>query len=235
MKLEALKDKFPAEDIEWRVSRSGIASTGKPWVLVLAYITNRAIMDRLDAVVGIENWQNQFKAGIVADSVLCGLGIRIDGEWIWKWDGAPNTQFEAVKGGLSDAMKRAGYQWGIGRYLYKLPETFGVISDKGSHRDNVKSKDGKSQWVRWDPPELPAWALPVEPKTTKNFKFLESLKPLKQKLGDEVYYKWLGIFGVEHANEITDRKQQTDLYKTLRAAVKEQANADNDTKADETE
>ena len=37
-----------------------------------------------------------------------------------KTDGAENTDYEPVKGGLSDAMKRAASQWGIGRYLYKL-------------------------------------------------------------------------------------------------------------------
>lgn len=27
---------------------------------------------------------------------------------------------ESVKGGLPDSMKRAAYQWGLGRYLYKF-------------------------------------------------------------------------------------------------------------------
>ena len=47
MKLEELKNCFPAEDIEWRVQRSG--KTGKGyWAVVLAYVTNRAIQQRLD-------------------------------------------------------------------------------------------------------------------------------------------------------------------------------------------
>lgn len=48
--------------------------------------------------------------------VECGISIKIDGEWITKWDAAENTQVEAVKGGRSGAMKRAAVQWGIGRY-----------------------------------------------------------------------------------------------------------------------
>lgn len=35
-------------------------------------------------------------------------------------DGAENTDIEPVKGGLSDAYKRAAVKWGIGRYLYDM-------------------------------------------------------------------------------------------------------------------
>lgn len=55
-------------------------------------------------------------------SQLCTIQIFDDDrhEWLEKTDGAENTDYEPVKGGLSDAMKRAASQWGIGRYLYKL-------------------------------------------------------------------------------------------------------------------
>jgi hypothetical protein len=102
----------------------------------LPYVTNRAIQDRLDSVVGPGNWKNEFREwGIGSPGVLCGLSIRIndgtrDPEWITKWDGAEQTDIEAVKGGLSDAMKRAAVQWGIGRYLYQT-ET-GTAPEKGS-------------------------------------------------------------------------------------------------------
>ena len=79
---------------------------------VLPYITNRAIMDRLDMVVGPENWKNAFQPS-PESGILCGISIRINSEWITKWDGAAQTNYEAVKGGLSGAMKRAAVQWGI--------------------------------------------------------------------------------------------------------------------------
>ncbi|WP_263317101.1 Rad52/Rad22 family DNA repair protein, partial [Enterobacter hormaechei] len=60
--------------------------------------------------------------------VECGISIKVEGEWITKWDAAENTQVEAVKGGRSGAMKRAAVQWGIGRYLYNLEEGFAVVS-----------------------------------------------------------------------------------------------------------
>ena len=139
---------FPEEDIEWRIQSSG-ETNGKIWARVLAYVTNRAIMNRLDEVVGPENWKNDFREAPIG-GVLCGISIRVDSEWITKWDGAENTDIEAVKGGLSGAMKRAAVQWGMGRHLYELKEQFADISDKGEHR--AKTKGGKT--FKWNPPKM---------------------------------------------------------------------------------
>jgi hypothetical protein len=127
---------------------------------VLAYVTARAIQQRLDDVVGPENWSNEFSTG-PDGGVLCGISIRVDdAEWVTKYDGAPNTDIESVKGGLSGATKRAAVQWGIGRYLYHLDTGWANINDKGMMRDKVKGPDGKYVWFKWDPPALPRWALP---------------------------------------------------------------------------
>jgi hypothetical protein len=152
---EGLAKPFPAKDIEWRVQRSGIKGD-KPWAMVLAYVQARAIQTRLDDVCGLFGWRNVYKQG-PDGGVLCGISIKgEDGKWITKWDGAENTNIEAVKGGISGAFKRAGAVWGIGRYLYNLEATFAIIADNGTHSD--KTKDGK--WFKWNPPALPEWALP---------------------------------------------------------------------------
>jgi len=164
--FEDLKKPFPPSDIEWRIGQAGKGRNGF-WAKVLAYITNRAIMDRLDEVCGPENWRNEFRewhgdGKNNASAQLCGISIRINGEWITKWDGAPNTDFESVKGGLSDAMKRAAVQWGIGRYLYDLGESWAEICDNGVRRDKIKiDENGKKrdEWIRWNPPKLPRWAV----------------------------------------------------------------------------
>ncbi len=125
--LKRLSDFFPAEDVEWKpitISKK----TGKG--LAAAYITNRAIMDRLDDVVGPENWRNEFTTG-PGGGILCGISIRIGNEWVTKWDGAENTDIEPVKGGLSNAMRRAAVQWGIGRYLYDLPQQWVPVDERG--------------------------------------------------------------------------------------------------------
>jgi len=155
MDLSRLKDPFPTDDIEWRVQRDGMRD-GKAWAIVLAYVTNRAIMDRLDNVCGPENWHNEYVAG-PSGGVLCGISIRVGDDWLTKWDGADNTDIEQVKGGLSGAMKRAAVQWGIGRYLYHLEATFANIHPGGRYRGY--HKDSKTAY-KWDPPALPGWALP---------------------------------------------------------------------------
>jgi hypothetical protein len=164
--LDRLADPFAPEDVEWRIQTSGEKS-GKIWARVLAYITNRAIMDRLDAVAGPENWQNEYKEG-PAGGVICGISIHVlpasavSAQWITKWDGAENSDIESVKGGLSNSMKRAAVQWGMGRYLYDLEEGWAQVHDGG--RFSAKTKDGK--WFKWDPPVLPDWAQPKERTAT---------------------------------------------------------------------
>lgn len=163
MKLNELSKPFAASDIEWRVGQAGLKQNGEPWAKVLAYVTNRAIMERLDEICGAENWQNEYKEA-PCGGVLCGLSIYIEDRgigdrWVTKWDGAENTDIEGVKGGLSGSMKRAGSQWGIGRYLYGLEDGFATIVQKGAKgAKSAKTKDNK--WFYWLPPQLPTWALP---------------------------------------------------------------------------
>lgn len=78
--LARLREPFPATDLEWRVQQCG-TKNGRVWARVVAYVTARAIQDRLDLVCGPENWKNVFRAGPAA-GVLCGLSIRIGGEWV---------------------------------------------------------------------------------------------------------------------------------------------------------
>lgn len=182
MELSRLKDCFPAEDIEWRLQSCGKNGNGF-WGMALAYVTNRAIMNRLDEVCGPENWKNEFTSA-PDGGVLCGLSIRIDGEWVTKWDGAENTNIEAVKGGLSGSMKRAAVQWGIGRYLYLLEESWVKADDKGRYRGQTKDRE----WFRWNPPELPKWALPeAVSKGERKSRFTKSQMEIMHKWADGTF------------------------------------------------
>lgn len=164
--FKRLLEPFPPQDVEWRIAQKG-HKDGKPWAKVLAYITNRAIMNRLDEVCGPENWQNDFRH--LEGAFLCGIAIKCDGQWVWKWDGAQESQIEATKGGISGAMKRAGVQWGIGRYLYLLEEGWADICPNGENYVPA-SKDGTPAF-KWNPPTLPTFALPSgltpSPKSTQ--------------------------------------------------------------------
>lgn len=118
--MRELAQPFSQEDLEWRVQAVGVHDN-KPWARILAYVTNRAIQQRLDDVVGAFNWKNEFLPlpNSVGEGAMCGISIKFD-EWVTKYDGADNTNIEATKGGLSSSMKRTAVQWNIGRYLYDI-------------------------------------------------------------------------------------------------------------------
>jgi hypothetical protein len=120
--------------------------------LALAYVDARVIHDRLDEVLGIESWQDEYET-LPDGSVVCKLRLRLGDEWITKMDvGGQSEQpdeGDRRKAAFSDALKRAAVKFGVGRYLYRLP----------------------SQWVDYDPqkrqfartPTLPRSALPMTP------------------------------------------------------------------------
>jgi hypothetical protein len=131
--FDQLSAPFATALISWRVGptneryrKEGDQLKGQP----LCYIDARTVMDRLDSVVGIENWQNHYTPA-TGTGIVCNLGICIEDEWIWKADGAGATDMEAEKGALSDAFKRAAVRFGIGRYLYDLKAPWIVLEQRG--------------------------------------------------------------------------------------------------------
>ena len=71
-----LSQPFPKEDIHWRIGRKGRPGTA----LALAYITSRMVMNRLDEVVGTENWQSKHIA--YGPKTICHIGIKLN-ETTW--------------------------------------------------------------------------------------------------------------------------------------------------------
>ena len=137
---QALAKPFHQDEVNWRV---GAKSKDDKKGMALAYVDARAVMNRLDVVMGIDGWQDEYQ--VIDGRTICRLGIRIDAEWIWKSDGAGDSAVEGEKGGISDAFKRAGVKWGIGRYLYDLDSPW------------VELDEHKRMKTR---PQLPPWALP---------------------------------------------------------------------------
>ena len=130
---KALEYPFTFQEIEWRVLRTSKKDPTR--AQVAAYVESRAIQNRLDSVVGRENWQNTFES-IVGNNNgttahICRISIYYPerGEWITKSDGAGCTDVEPIKGGLSNAFKRAASMWGMGRYLYGLKNIWANIDE----------------------------------------------------------------------------------------------------------
>lgn len=131
--LPLLSAPFATTDVEWK---PGATTRDKTKGLAMAYLTSRAVQDRLDAVCGPADWRNEYRPG-PDGGVVCGISVYVDRgdgsapEWVTKWDGADNTDVEAVKGGLSGSMKRAAVMWGIGRSLYGLPAQWVRLDERG--------------------------------------------------------------------------------------------------------
>lgn len=117
MKLEALERNIEPHEIEWKVQ----SYTKKEHTIIVPYVTSRCVMDRLDEQFGVLNWKTAYTE--VNSGMLCTLSVRIDTneEWVSKTDGASLTKIEPIKGAISDALKRAAHQFGLGRCLYSYP------------------------------------------------------------------------------------------------------------------
>ena len=104
--FEILAKPFPESAVSWRAQK---LSRSNDTAMALAYIDARDVMDRLDEVVGPQNWKDEYTES-PRGRVICNLSILHDGEWITKSDGAGDTAVEGEKGAISDAFKRAAGQ-----------------------------------------------------------------------------------------------------------------------------
>lgn len=148
MRLEQIRDElaapFPSHLVKWRALK---VDEEKGRALVVAYVATVSVMDRLDEVVGPDEWTYDFD--LLADRTTKGkltvLGVTkcnrggVEGKSI--------SASDRAKGDTSDGLKRCAVLFHIGRYLARVG----------------------SAWVPYDlvkktfvPPELPDWALPQE-------------------------------------------------------------------------
>lgn len=144
-----LLEPFKPSRVQWRVDN--VSAKGR--VMLLCYVDARTVAARLDRVVSPAGWRVRYEPW--DGGVLCTLGIRCPetGDWIEKQGVGTGNQFEKVKGAASDAFKRAAVQWGVGRYLYSVPEAWVGTSDQGT----IWVKELKA---KVSPPAMPKWATP---------------------------------------------------------------------------
>lgn len=108
---------FLPQQIHWRV---GSTTKDKSKGMALAYLDARNVMNRLDEVCSPMGWRDSYE--FIGKRIICTIEVYDHAlkHWVGKTDGAGESEIEAEKGGISDAFKRAGVKWGIGRYLYDL-------------------------------------------------------------------------------------------------------------------
>lgn len=155
----ALAAPFPVAVVNWKPQA---ISKDKTRALAVAYIDARDVMDRLDEVVGSFNWQVEHVDACGQLVTRIGIKNPVNAEWVWKSDlgyvggsesSDGDTQVKAIKGTPSDGLKRAGVEWGIARYLYKLPK---VWVEFDAEKKQLKST-----------PILPLWAVPENERHPK--------------------------------------------------------------------
>lgn len=122
--FKALSAPFDPQEVSWRV---GSMKKDKTAGMALAYIDARVVMERLDAICGPDGWQCRYSHA--NGKTVCDIAVKCGAEWIWKANGAGDSDIEAEKGALSDAFKRAAVLWGIGRYLYDLPSPWVEVDE----------------------------------------------------------------------------------------------------------
>ena len=109
----ALAAPFETNEVKIRPSQNGRQ---------LHYITARTAMNRLDSILGPENWWDEYVP--LEKSVVCKLSVRLpDGLVITKSDAGGYAGMsdggDDDKSGFSDAFKRAASKFGVARYLYR--------------------------------------------------------------------------------------------------------------------
>lgn len=110
--------KLKANEIDVKVKQ--VTANG---CLLLLYKTARVDMQILDEEFGPNNWACDYKT--INGALYCGIGVFSNNQWVYKWDcgieSKADDEGNEKKGEASDAFKRAGFKWGIGRELYTAP------------------------------------------------------------------------------------------------------------------
>lgn len=130
--MAALAAPFEREDVKWRVgSLSAARDKGFP----LAYIPAEAVKERLNTVLGIENWSVEYTPVVSNGFVMgmmCKLTITVNGQVVSKEDvGVPTNEHDLLKTASADALKRAAVNLGVGAYLYSMKSSYMPVNERG--------------------------------------------------------------------------------------------------------
>jgi len=152
--LSKLNVATPKDEIKYRPG-STFNWAEKKYARMLAYVDARYIQDKLDEIVGIGNWSNEFnrdEKGILYCTITIKF-IREDGsvDSVSKTDVGTESNVEQQKGEVSDSFKRCAVHFGLARDLYNLPDPKGfkyVAEMKGNKflNPNTNSFVVVQQW-----------------------------------------------------------------------------------------
>ena len=121
--LIKLQATTPKSERKYRVGNT-FDFNGKKLANMLCYIDARYVMDTLDKIVGVGNWDNEYFE--IKRNLFCKITIRFEKEdgtigQVSKMDCGTESNVEKQKGESSDAFKRCAVQFGVARDLYSSP------------------------------------------------------------------------------------------------------------------
>jgi hypothetical protein len=215
--LPLLKKPIPHS---WRVQSY---SKNKPVATVMAYIDQRDLMDVLDAYCEY-GWQKKYEE--VAGNLFCSIGINMpDGTTQWRSDCGVESNQDAEKGRASDAAKRAGVNWGVGRFLYDMKiqyVTTNAKKDAGNYPHCI-DEQGKQIWdlteyINNKNPDAPKAPVQIkEPTTEEKTSMMQGR--LNPELPDGLAYKIINAKTQEELKVIWEDNKDLQTVKKFADAV----------------
>lgn len=170
-----------ADEIEVRVKQ--VSQRG---AIALIYKTARTDMDILDETVGADGWSCEYSE--IHGNLFCGITINGVTKWDCGIESREDDDGNEKKGEASDAFKRAGFRWGIGRELYTSPFIFLSV------KTEKNEKSGKYQLVGY--PDFVVSKIGYDDKRRIN-----ALDISDEKSGEVVYSFRTGQKRIEERNE----------------------------------
>ncbi len=135
-KMKQLTKPIEISEIELRI---GTVSEKKGFS-ILAYKNSRVDVKRFNAVFGAR-WKPKYEYDEKGE-LKCTIYVYDDEieEWIGREAVGVESRTEKTKGSYSDALKRAGFRWGVGIELYDMPFFWVNWNDNKPWRKNNKGK-----------------------------------------------------------------------------------------------
>ncbi len=137
--LKALSVPFHSWHIEWKPQ---VISADRKRALAAAYVDLREYQERLDSVC--PSWSSAVTFLLAEDKVAAVVSITIAGSTRVNVGEAPISDENAFTAAYAQGFKRACSDFGLGRYLYRLPQ---VWCEYDEQRRAIVAA-----------PEIPSWA-----------------------------------------------------------------------------
>jgi len=157
--LADLAQPFDPEAVEFK---AGATTQDKARALALAYVDSRVYQGRLDAVT--PDWRNEYTREYAGDRVIVTCALTVAGvtrqaigeslQASARHDGSTMIEENAATTAEAQAFKRACSAFGLGRYLYSVPQVWADY-DSGKRQFTPAALQALREMLRtgkYDPP-----------------------------------------------------------------------------------